>query len=286
MQHYLLSVLGARWEDVHLAMVTVFIDDSGTAPDQKVAIASALIVESRRIVDLDRAVTDLAQCEGFLARNGFPDFHTSECVAGNSKSMFAGWDEEKRRRVCAAMRGIAKEYGVNACSFAIDRDLYDELVPLGSQLRGRGGKYHYTWAVRALIERIEWWANAQALTLPVEYIFDFMGQEKRNERKAEIEGVIESAEKSKPGFYLGHYAFRSRQQTPGLQCVDVVAWSCYRTALRVLRGASLPELARAGFGDFDEFQPAGRKWFMAVTQTRSQLEDWIHRTRAIISDRT
>jgi hypothetical protein len=80
-------------------MADVFIDDSGTDPRQKVAIASALIVKSCEIVALDGEVTALAVKENFIGENGFPDFHTSECVAGNIKSTFAKWNEEKSSSV-------------------------------------------------------------------------------------------------------------------------------------------------------------------------------------------
>ena len=128
-------------------MVSVFIDDSGTAPDQKVAIACALIVESKRIVALDKEVATVASEEGFSF------FHTSHCVAGNSKTDFAGWDDDKKKRVCSRMRHIAMRYSVSACSIAIDRPLYDAMVP--SELRDGGGKFHYTWAFGYLVEILD-----------------------------------------------------------------------------------------------------------------------------------
>jgi hypothetical protein len=275
MEHYLLGILGGKWSKVRLAMVTVFIDDSGTDPDQTVAIASALIIESRRIVSLDREVTALGSREGFIGEGGFPDFHTSECVAGNSKSFFAGWDEAKKSRVCWSMRQIAEKYGINACSIAIDRSLYDELVPLGSALREEGGRFHYTWAVRELVKNLESWSGAQGHQVPLEYIFDWMGKDKRNPAKKEIEAVMAEAEGNKPGFYAGHYAFRCRVQTPSLQCADILAWTCYRFALYKLEGKPLRPIAREGFADFDAYSPQGVKWLLAVVQTREQLQAWV-----------
>jgi hypothetical protein len=286
MQHYLLGALGIRWKRVRLAMVTVFIDDSGTGPNQKVAIASALIVESSRIVDLDKEMTELGREEGFLGENGIPDFHTSECVAANPHSCFSGWSEEKRARVCEEIRQIIKKYGVNACSIALEQNLYDELVPVGSALRSWGGKYHYTWAVREVIEAMESWAKAQNLRDPIEYIFDCMGRDVRNIPKAEVEGVMEAAEARKPGWYAGHYAFRSRKQTPGLQCADLLAWTSYCYARFALVGSPLHEIAEAGFREFDRFHPRGAIWFVGVVQTRPQLAEWVSCQRDIIGGRT
>jgi hypothetical protein len=281
MEHYLLGVRGARWKKVRLAMIHVFIDDSGTDPGQRVAIASGLIVEPRRIIALDKEVTALSEKEGFLGERGFPAFHTSECVAGNPKSLFAGWDEEKKSWVCSEMRAIAKKYGVNACSIAIDRDLYDELVPLDSAIREGGGRFHYTWAVRELVKNLESWSAAQSHQMPLEYVFDWMGKEKRNPAKEEIEAVMAEAEESKPGFYAGQYGFRCREKTPGLQCADILAWTCYRFALWKLMEAPLRPIAEEGFADFSNYSPGGAKWLLAIVQTRQQLQEWIKAQRVL-----
>ena len=43
-----------RWKEVQLVMFTVYIDDSGSDPNQPVANATALIVPGRRILALQR----------------------------------------------------------------------------------------------------------------------------------------------------------------------------------------------------------------------------------------
>ncbi len=258
-------------------MIEVFIDDSGTAPDQKVAIASALIIESRRIARLNQEVTALARQEGFLSDANSPDFHTSECVSGNHKSVFAAWDESKKNRVCAGMRRIAKQYGVNACSIAITKSDYDALVPIGSELRTQGGKFHYTWAVRELIRQIERWRLSQGLTSPMSYVFDCMGSDAKNIRKKEVESVMRKAELRNPGHYADRYVFGRRNQIPALQCADILAWTCYRFALSVLKGDPLNEIARTGFWDFQNYKPSGGDWLLAIVQTRAQLQGWVER---------
>jgi hypothetical protein len=247
-------------------MITVFIDDSGTAPSHKVAISSGLIVESCRVESMDREFAALGHEEGFSY------FHTSECVAGNRESEFAGWDFEKKRRVCSRVRQIAMNYGVNACSIAIDRHLYDEVIPV--QLRAEGGKFHYSWAVGYLIEMLDHWASAQRLDHPFEYLFDWMGEDKRNPAKNEIKAVMAKAEERRPGYYEGHYAFRRSKHTPGLQCADILAWSCYQIALSKLADIPPQEIGSDSFWDFEGHRPQGCKWLLAIVQTREQLEKW------------
>jgi hypothetical protein len=267
MQHCLLSALGGRWKKVRLAMITVFVDDSGTSRSHKVAIASAIIVESRRIVGLDKEFGEM------LVQEGFAKFHTSACVAGNEKEGFADWDLEKKKRVCARVRHLALQYGVSACSVAIERSLYDEIVP--QQLREDLGKYHYTWAVGYLIQFLDRWAAVQRLNLPFEYVFDWMGEDKKNPAKREIEGVMSRAENTRPGFYEGHYFFRHSAEAPGLQCADILAWTCYQAALLEIAGIPMHVIAQDGWSEFAAHAPRGVKWLLAVVQKREQLQSWL-----------
>jgi len=80
---------GARWKDVFLAMFMVYIDDSGTDPQQHVAIATALIIPATRITALDGEWKRLTEKEGFT------DFHMSVCVARNEKSPVRSMERRK-----------------------------------------------------------------------------------------------------------------------------------------------------------------------------------------------
>jgi hypothetical protein len=73
----LISGRGLRWKQVIMALFTVYLDDSGTAPDQQVAMASALLVPGSRITALDDEWNALKKKEEFS------DFHMSECLYSN-----------------------------------------------------------------------------------------------------------------------------------------------------------------------------------------------------------
>jgi hypothetical protein len=95
------------WKDVYLAVFTVFIDDSGTDPSQRIAIASGLIFPDKQLPKMDR------EWVAFMQREGITDFHSSECVARNRHSSFAQWDDERIGRVLARVRQIIRKYSVN-----------------------------------------------------------------------------------------------------------------------------------------------------------------------------
>jgi hypothetical protein len=101
--------------DLFLAMFNVYIDDSGTSPTQPVAIASALIVPAKRILALEK------EWNGFLDSRRIRCFHTSECVARNSKSVFANWTDEEVRDALERVRQIAKKFPVKALSWSVKK---------------------------------------------------------------------------------------------------------------------------------------------------------------------
>jgi hypothetical protein len=197
-KHLILSACGSRWKEADLIMFTVYIDDSGTAPEQKVAVAAALVVPAVRLEAFDE------KWNAFLKEELISEFHTSECVAGQKKSEFEKWSSSRKKHVCFRVREMAKEFSVRAFAFSVHKDDYDKIVPKDDELRAvGGGKHHYTWAVRHTISFLDSWA-ATVTSRPFEYVFDCMGNDKKNERKQEIEMVLAQADSLVAGRYLGH----------------------------------------------------------------------------------
>ena len=242
-------------------MFIVYIDDSGTAPDQAVAIASALIIPAKRIASLDK------EWATFAEKEGFNEFHSSECVARNPKSVFAAWDGERVLRVTSRVRQVAKKYGVKAFSFATNKVDYDEVVP--EELKVVGGRFHYTWAIRNVISCLDRWCQITDMKVPLEYVFDWMDNRSQREAKREIETVMAQAESIDPGRYT-HSSFRKRQDIPALQCTDMLAWTCYQFALHAFKGVELGTIAAQSFWDFDSHR---NEWLTAITYKRKQLSD-------------
>ena len=257
---------GSRWRDVFLVMFRVYIDDSGTDPNQQVAIASALIMPAGRIVALDK------EWERLTKKEGFTDFHMSLCAARNEKSQFGGWDEVKQKRVISRVREIGKKFGVKALSLAVNKIDYDTIVLPKFDF---ADKFHYTWAIRHVIDLIDKWALPRT-KLPLEYVYDWMDSKTQPEAKAEIETVMEQAEEEAveagmAGRYT-NYSFRRRKDIPALQCADALAWTCYRFALYAHIGTPPSQLALDCFADYSKH--LNRQWLYAAGMSKEDLQDW------------
>jgi hypothetical protein len=264
----LVSIWGQRWRTVNLVMFTAYIDDSGTDPSQKIANATAIIVPAARIVTLER------EWERLRKQEGFQSFHASELVARNPKSEFGTWDAGKCNRVFKRVRGICTKYGVQGMSMTVNKSDYDEVLP--ADFRKHSGMFHYTWAIRLLLSHLENWRTHKSPSLPFQFVFDYMGEKRKNPRRREIVDVMDQAEENavaKGGAgTFSNYGFGRREEVPGLQCVDALAWTIYQYALFAFLKKPLNPEAAASMDHFGKYQSG--TWGFDVTVTKEQLKTW------------
>jgi hypothetical protein len=252
-------------------MFSVYLDDSGTDPKQHVAMATAIIIPGRQLIPME------SEWNSLTLKEGFSSLHTSEMIAANPKSEFASWEDKKQARVFRRSIEISKKYStlLGAVSFAVKKVDYDELVP---EVYRNGAGNHYTWAVRHLLMFLDSWRLASASTdYPLEYIFDWMGGPS-DSRRIEVEDVMSQMEamahlRERSGEYT-NYSFSRRQDAPGLQCVDVISWICYRQALFQYRGVPLHSLAEEGWKHC-EANTGRRAWLQVFQINRQHLKEGI-----------
>lgn len=249
---------------------TLYADDSGTSPSQRVAIATALVIPTYSVPRLE------GEWNEFLNKEKLTSFHTSEFVARNPKSEFASLTDDDQKRIFARVQQISKKYGVVAASVAVNKKSYDDIVL--EPYRELIGKYHYTFAIRWLTALVDQWRkhSPKVRGLPLEYVFDWMGEPK-DERRKEIEDVMKqsadfSKELGKDGDYE-NYSFRKRIGIPGLQCVDAIGWVCYQYALGRFYESPLHEFVEPAWNYFEgDRGPTG--WLRAITFKKEALQKW------------
>jgi Protein of unknown function (DUF3800) len=235
--HYLVSVLGSRRRHVNPVFFTLFMDESGARPTHKIAVAAGLVIPSSRIIALEK------EWETFKEKEGFNDFHASQCNAADGK--FSGWDDDKINRVFFRVRQICKKYGVGAISASVKKEYFDEVVP--HEYRRYVYEHHYSWCVSYVIALAEIW-RCQGRRNPFHFIFDWL--DVGSPERIELEKVMKYSERASrengmEGVYE-KYGFDRRRESPGLQCVDDIAWVTNRYALYRYHGEDLP--LRANFG--------------------------------------
>lgn len=267
-QHLLISLWGRRWKEKTVANFTVYLDDSGTAPEHPIAIAGAFIIPAKKIIALE------TEWVRFTKANGFSDFHAAACAAVRSKDkQYKGWDDTKKRRVFTRVRQLCKKFGVKAYGWAVYKQTYDQVVPESFRRYGGG---HYTWAVRHVVNRIEEWRLARKIKEPLQFIFDW--EEIGSPDREEIDDIMGQFSE-----YLGkniQHSFQCREAVPTLQCADLIAWLSFQLALNNFHQKPLNPIADECINDFENYYPSGRvpvnkRWFAVAAVQRRQLQDWI-----------
>lgn len=275
MFHALLSAYGSRWNDRYLGMFTTYIDDSGSAPEHKMAIASGIILAACRLEQFE------SEWNTFLVKEGIAEFHASECLARNPRSEFANWDDERVTRVFARVRQITFKYFVKAFSIGIHKQDYNEVVT--PEMKLAVGESHYVWAVSSVLGLAHDWAISR--NAPMEYVFDTA--EKKVKR--EVDDVLAFVDVAFPGHFIGHYAFRNRREVPALQAVDLLAWTCFQ-GFNASRFGRIPHpIADASIHGY--LSTKGPEWRVIQSLNREGLEKWVNdnknnpRTQEIIEFR-
>jgi hypothetical protein len=248
MKHALLSAYGSRWREMFLVVYSSFIDDSGTDPNQPVAIASAIIIPA---VKLERLETEWAT---FLDKEEITDFHTSVCVFRNPKYQFANWDDTRVRRVLKRVQQVIFKYSVKGFSVVIHKVPHDKKVP--ALVRNVVGNNHYTYAVDGVISWVYKWASERGV--PIEYVFDTVDRKTQKAQRTEIDRIMMNAEIACPGWFAGHYSFRKREDVPALQCADLFAWACYQRASEKIVSKPMSAIAGECWNRF--YEAKSREW--------------------------
>ncbi len=251
-------------------MFNIYLDDSGTSPSQRIAICSALVIPAKRLKALEN------EWENLKAKEGFTEFHSSECLARNPKSDFFQWDDEKVARVFLRVAQIATKYSTRAVSWAVKKSDYDETLP--EEWRRYGGRFHYTWAFRRVLYLIrDSLPNFEAMVSP-EYVFDWIDDASAKE---EVERVMAQEDSGHPGEYEGRYTFKKRKEIPALQCVDLLAWSCFQISRRTFESTPIDPIAQTALDHFARYRRG--EWIRLFTNTREQLQEIVRENRRDIN---
>jgi Protein of unknown function (DUF3800) len=262
--HMLVSLWGSRWREVSLIMFTVYFDDSGTAPEHRIAVASALVIPAAQIIPLER------EWNTFTQKEVFSKFHAAPMAASNRNEGYGDWDMAKQSRVFERVRQISKKYSIGpagAVSFSINKEQYEEHVP--ASLRPTLGVYHYTFAIQEVLKTMAVWTK----TRPVTYVFEAM--RRTDPRRVELERALER-------YNIENFSFGNSKDIPGLQCADQIAWASFQWAYYEYFNRTphlLAELAIHDYGAHLEKQG----WLHAYTIRKPELLKFVEEEKLALS---
>jgi hypothetical protein len=271
MKHMLLSAYGSQWKKRIIAMFTLYIDDSGTAHEQPIAIAAGVLIPAIRLERFEREWNRFLEKEGIAAYG----FHSSECFYRNPKSVFADWTDEGVERVFFRVLQIFQKYAIKAFCIATNKKDYDELMP--EDMRVGVSKNHFVWALSSVLGMSYDWSTKRSA--PMEYVFDLTDKE----TKRDITEAIDYSAEPHIGYgdhYTAHHSFCSRKEVPGLQVADFFAWLCYQAACESVIKKPVPELVERIWAAIspDISDEAEQSRIAIQRLSRDGLVAWVKRT--------
>jgi hypothetical protein len=253
-----------------VAMLTIYIDDSGTSPENAVAVAAGWIAQTPSWADFESAWETARNIDG----DKFDCMHMAEFVFGQKGTEFEGWSLEKKQRIATRLRGMIKNAADKGFALGIAKKDFDEVVP--SALRAQGFESHYTYAIRRVLGMIDVWRQKERITEPIEYVFDWM--DPRDPRRKEIEVVFGTAEGEpealrRYGLSKGGFSFRPKRNLSPLQAADMFAWLMYQWLLNEFKLKNINPIATESFKDF--YLHRHKSFLEGGYNKRAQLAEWV-----------
>jgi hypothetical protein len=223
---------------------SVHYDDSGTAPDQSVALAAAYIASPEQWKEFQRNWTDINQVEQFGV------FHMSEFAAKQKGTVFEHWDDNKRERVLKKLCSTITTRVRIGIARAVMKSDYDEVIT--GDFRDHCGHFHYTFALRQCAGLVGKWREKYSPNSALRYTFDWMT---KGEAKSEISSVMDTAvanseaERLTTGVtrFMG-YSFERKSLIFPLQAADILAWTIYQQMQRIIWDKKLTWEAEMAYG--------------------------------------
>jgi hypothetical protein len=245
-EHLIESFHLSRSKNVLVAMLTIYIDDSGTSPNETIAVAAGWIAKTPAWTLLERGWAKVQNVES----HRFTCMHMGEFSHGSKE--FEGWDLNKKLLVIRKLTPLITKRALKGFALGVVKKDFDEIVP--ANLRAQGFENHYTYAIRRVLGMIHDWRKAEGFDdLPIEYIFDFMNL--HDPRRMEIQKVFTSIGTEHENLNLygltkDGFNFKDKKSLPPLQAADMLAWTIYRAMQHEIGEKDASPIATLLFRDF------------------------------------
>lgn len=223
---------------------TVYVDDSGTEPNQKIAAAAVCVATVDRWQQFLRGWNKIADREGFEIKN----FHMTEfaacrpchpcqqCLAGRKSARehpWQRWSDEKRESVLRRMAKVLVkhvEFGVGHSYTKADYDEHVRNSPARQLAKAPIGDEYVTFAVQRCGGSLAEWRASNGRTDRLRFVFDSSSTKEKKEIAEVFFAAANEGERVVNGIEQWFnpeegVAYESRKITHQLLSADMLAWT-------------------------------------------------------------
>jgi Protein of unknown function (DUF3800) len=226
-----------------MAFTVVHYDDSGTDPNQKIAVAACYVANPEQWREFCRNWGEVNDDEHFGV------FHMAEFAACQKGSPFEHWDKTKKKRVLGKLCNIIVTRAEIGFSTAVSKADYDQVIV--GDFRQYCGEFHYTFVLRQCAGRVALHRQRYHASSSMRYVFDWMA---KSDAKKEIRSVMDSAlakseitSKTTGVMPLEGYSFEKKSVIVPLQAADILAWTIYQQMQKILSNRTPPWEAEVAY---------------------------------------
>jgi hypothetical protein len=213
-----------------MAFTTIHYDDSGTDPNQKIAVAACYVATPEQWIEFCRNWDEIDREEHFGV------FHMAVFAANQKDSPFENWDRVKKKRVLRKLCSVITTRAEVGFARAVSKKDYDAVIV--DSFRRYCGEFHYTFTLRQCAGAVALHRKTYHEKSSMRCIFDWMA---KGNAKREITSVMDAAlikseiEKQTTGVMsLEGYSFEKKSVVIPLQAADILAWTIYQKMQKLL----------------------------------------------------
>jgi Protein of unknown function (DUF3800) len=239
----------------------IYFDDSGSHREASTAVAASWISTVEMWKSFER------RWDAICAEENLGDFHMTDFA--NIHSRFSQWPEGEKIRILDRLCDAIDSSVYAGFAYGVIKKDYDELVSPAWK-KAHFGEYHYTFALRTCIGRINRWRHLHYRGVPVNYIFDSMGK-----GKGEIMAAMDAAI-SQRGELEG-YSFQSSSKLRPLKAADIFAWATFQVLQLGISRRPLSRLANHVIQRIGNFTAHHK---LTVAKSREGFAQWVEEEKA------
>ena len=201
-----------------MAMLTAYIDDSGTDANSPIAVAAGFVTDIPRWERFNREWRALLSADQILDKG----FHMKDFMARPRRGVFAGWEDDRCDVLYNALIRTIDDTILMGFSAAVKKADYDAKVK-GKLRRKLGG--HYRFCAATCVWQIQKWLRSQEVFVaePISYVFG-RGTLGNNKVSDLFRDLLKFNEIRRDFGIHAMPQFESAVSTYPLQSADIIAW--------------------------------------------------------------
>lgn len=196
-------------------MLTVYLDDSGTSPNQEIAVVAGYLGS---VIQWERFNK---RWKALLSKYGIARMHRVDLE--NFQGEFKNWTPDRRKEFLKKAHSIIRQCTYVAVGNSVRKADFDEAIPKENFVKKVSGIYG--WCAQACIVSIYRWCKRYNYEQPIQFFFE-AGTRGQGQVQSMFEHLYGN-ESYRQKWHIAGWSFHDKSLMP-LQAADFIAYEYYK----------------------------------------------------------